>query len=104
MEKFTQFKLDEHIIIGNVLKILRSELMLSRDDLIQIYSKSNSFVKQLEKTINKLDDVKCFMNKILQHDYPSLNDDCSSIYCGKYPYEFPEDLSKLKQVITRPDV
>lgn len=98
MKQFVSFTLDEHIIIGNVLKVLRNELNRRYVELSHQRGKTDSLVKRFKKAVDGLDTTKSLMDDVMFHDHPQASDDYLKAYYGRYPERIPENLNDLKKL------
>ena len=98
MKQFTSFTLDEHTVIGNILKLLRNELNHRYVELAHERGKTDSFVKRFKRAIDGLDTVKDLMDDVLFHDHPEASNDYLKAYYGRYPEKIPENLNNLKKL------
>ena len=97
--KHLTFTLQEHVVIGNTLKLLRNEVSHRYIELANELGKTNSLVNRFKKAVDGLDAVKGLMDDILFHDHPQASDDYLKAYYGRYPKKFPDDLNEMKKII-----
>jgi len=99
--KHITFTLEEHVVIGNALKLLRNEVLHRYINLTSEKGKSNPTVKRFKKAVDGLDIIKGLMDDIMFHDYPEASDDYLKAYYGRGFKRLPDDLNELKKIINQ---
>ena len=96
------FTLEDHVVVGNILKLLHKTLTSAQVNLALAIGKTNARKtkehKLLKDTNEHLDTLKNLMEQLMFRDYPGASDDYLKAYYGISYEKLPDNLNNLKKL------
>ena len=90
------YSLEEHVVIGNILKLLKHNLSSLYTEMANEYGKTDTTTKKFKKSLEAVNTLKDVLDDVMFHDHPEASDDYLKAYYNKAFDRLPNDLNKLK--------
>ena len=96
------FTLEDHVVVGNILKLLHETLTSAQVNLGLAIGKTNARKvkehKLLKNANEHLDTLKDLMEQLMFRDCPGASNDYLKAYYGKSYGKLPDNLNDLKKL------